>query len=69
MTKGYFVATCGCRVEDLADLVTVRTKDLTRDGRPAVSYSQFCKPCAEKAAKWDGFLPDEDAASEFIRRV
>lgn len=67
MADGCIIANCGCRVAEVYDLVTVRLKDMTRDGRKAVSYSEFCKSCAEKATKWDGFLPDEDAADKFMK--
>ena len=66
MSDGCIIATCGCRVNEVYDLVTVRLEEMTREGMWGVSYNEFCPACAEKASKWDGFLPDDDAASAFM---
>lgn len=66
MSDGCIIATCGCRVNEVYDLVTVRLEEMTREGVWGVSYNEFCPSCAEKASKWDGFLPDDDAASAFM---
>lgn len=66
MSDGCIIATCGCRVNEVYDLVTVRLAEMTREGMWGVSYNEFCPSCAKKASKWDGFLPDEDAVDEFM---
>jgi hypothetical protein len=64
------VANCGHSVDDYDELQTVRLSgedcDAVEGFVPCVSYREFCRPCAERAASWPEFLPDEAAVDAWL---
>lgn len=43
------ICTCGCRVDDIDDIITCSLQGWSRESTPCVDYVSYCEKCYNKA--------------------